>query len=89
MDLKTLATTFMIVLLAELGDKTQLATIFLAAEHQSKISVFFGAAGALAVTSFIAVVLGYGFSHIIPQNYIRIGAGAFFIIFGIIMLIYR
>ncbi|MBW1679588.1 MAG: TMEM165/GDT1 family protein [Deltaproteobacteria bacterium] len=89
MDFKMIISTFALILLAELGDKTQLATLCLAAESKSKLSVFIGAAGALVLTSLIAVILGVGLNKIAPQEYIRYGAGLLFIIFGFIMIFYK
>ncbi|MFV9645993.1 MAG: TMEM165/GDT1 family protein [Desulfobacterales bacterium] len=83
MDLKVMLTTFGLVFLAELGDKTQVATFCLSADNDSKISVFFGSAVALVITSLIAVLFGAAFSRFIPYNYIKIGTGVFFIIAGI------
>ena len=84
MNFKLLMTTFGLVFLAELGDKTQLATFCLSADHgSSRISVFLGSAGALVISSLIAVFLGDAISSFIPPNYIKIGAGAFFILAGI------
>jgi Ca2+/H+ antiporter, TMEM165/GDT1 family len=82
MDYKILATTFVMVFLAELGDKTQLATFCLTAESDSKLSVFFGSAGALVLSSLIAVLCGAALSRLIPANYIKIAAGFFFIVVG-------
>ena len=87
MDLKLFITTFSLVFLAELGDKTQLATLCLSANYNSKISVFLGSAFALIISSLIAVLIGAGLSRVLPPNYIQIGAGIFFIIAGIWMLI--
>ena len=86
MDLKILLTTFGLIFLAELGDKTQLATFCFSADCDSRISVFLGSAGALVLSSLIAVVFGAGISRVIPANYIRIGAGLFFVIVGILTL---
>jgi putative Ca2+/H+ antiporter (TMEM165/GDT1 family) len=83
MDFKMLLTTFGLIFLAELGDKTQLATFCFSAECNSRISVFLGSAGALVLSSLIAVLFGAGVSRVIPVNYIRMGAGIFFIIVGI------
>ncbi len=83
MDLKVMLTTFGLVFLAELGDKTQFATLCLSADNDSKISVFLGSACALVITSLIAVLFGAAFSRFIPHNYIKIGTGIFFIVAGI------
>ncbi|MEA1900692.1 MAG: TMEM165/GDT1 family protein [Thermodesulfobacteriota bacterium] len=87
MDFKLFITTFGLVFLAELGDKTQLATLSLSANYNSKISVFLGSAFALIVSSLLAVLFGAGLSRLLPPDYIQIGAGIFFIVIGIWMLI--
>jgi putative Ca2+/H+ antiporter (TMEM165/GDT1 family) len=86
MDIKLLMTTFGLVFLAELGDKTQLATFCFSADCDSRISVFLGSAGALVLSSLIAVVFGAAVSRYIPPNYIKIGAGLFFVIVGVLTL---
>ena len=88
MDLKVLLTTFGMIFLAELGDKTQLATFAFAAESKSRLAVFLGSAGALVVTSLLAVVFGSAVSRLIPANYIKIGAGALFVLLGLWMLLF-
>jgi Ca2+/H+ antiporter, TMEM165/GDT1 family len=87
MDIKLMLTTFGLVFLAELGDKTQLATFCLSADcGSSKLTVFMGSASALVLSSFIAVVLGGTVARFVPPHYIKIGAGLFFIIVGIYTL---
>jgi len=86
MDFKMLMTTFGMIFLAELGDKTQLATFCISADCDSKISVFLGAALALVLSSLIAVLLGSACDRFLPANYIKIGAGLFFVVFGLGML---
>ena len=81
-------TTFGMIFLAELGDKTQLATFAFAAESKTRLSVFLGAAGALLLTSLLAVVFGSAPSRLIPANYIKTGAGVLFILLGLWMLFY-
>jgi len=87
MDLKVLFTTFGMIFLAELGDKTQLATFSFAAESKSRLAVFLGSAGALVLTSLLAVVLGSGVSRLVPANYIKVGAGVLFILLGLWMIL--
>jgi len=82
MDIKLLMTTFGMVFLAELGDKTQLAAFCLSAQCDSKLSVFLGSACALVITSLIAVLCGSYLARVVPPHYIKIGAGVFFIIAG-------
>lgn len=85
MDVKILLTTFGMIFLAELGDKTQLATFAFAAESKTRLAVFIGSAGALVLTSMLAVVFGSALSRLIPANYIQIGAGALFVLLGLWM----
>lgn len=87
MDYKIMLTTFAMVFLAELGDKTQLATFCMSADCDSNLSVFLGSSGALVLSSLIAVILGAALSKAIPAIYIKFGAGAFFIIVGIWTLV--
>lgn len=54
-----LTSTFVTIFLAEMGDKTQLATLLIAAESQSPWVVFAGAAVALIATSLLGVLIGY------------------------------
>jgi putative Ca2+/H+ antiporter (TMEM165/GDT1 family) len=75
------------VLLAELGDKTQLATLLFAADQRtSKIKVFAASAGALVFSSFIAVVVGSQLSNYIAPRTFKVIAGLCFIAIGIWVL---
>ena len=59
MDLKIFATVFATIFIAELGDKTQLATLLYASEaHNPKLTVFAASASALVLTSAIGVLAG-------------------------------
>jgi len=89
MDFKVMLTTFGMILLAELGDKTQLATFAFAIENKSKLAVFLGSACALILSSLLAVVFGSALSRLIPANYIKGGAGALFILLGLWILIFQ
>jgi len=84
MDFKLMLTTFSMIFLAELGDKTQVATFCLSADcESSRASVFLGSAIALVISALIATVLGEAVSRFVPQSYIKLTAGAFFIIVGV------
>ncbi|OGT32931.1 MAG: hypothetical protein A2W28_01385 [Gammaproteobacteria bacterium RBG_16_51_14] len=84
MDLKILFTVFTVVFLAELGDKTQLATMLFAADKEvSKLTVFFGAALALIVASAIGVAAGSVISEYISEKQLHYIAGLGFIVIGI------
>lgn len=87
MEFKLLLTTFGLVFLAELGDKTQLATLVLSSNNASKLAVFIGSAGALVLCSLIAVLAGTAVGRWIPDHYIKMGAGIAFIAVGVWTLI--
>jgi putative Ca2+/H+ antiporter (TMEM165/GDT1 family) len=89
MDWKLLATTFGAVFLAELGDKTQLATLTLASGKVSRLAIFLGAAGALICTSLIAVLAGDLVSRYVPEAYLRRVAGGVFIVLGLLYMFRR
>jgi putative Ca2+/H+ antiporter (TMEM165/GDT1 family) len=88
MDLKILATVFMTIFIAELGDKTQLATLLFAADkHVSKVAVFVGASLALIMASAIGVLAGGVISHYVSGKYLHYLAGIGFIGIGIWTLV--
>jgi len=87
-DLRAILTTFGFIFLAELGDKTQLATFCFAAESPSKWSVFFGSAGALVLTSALGCVLGSVVSQVVPPKYMNLGAGDLFVVLGLWMIFF-
>jgi putative Ca2+/H+ antiporter (TMEM165/GDT1 family) len=83
MDFKILLTVFWTVLLAELGDKTQLATMLFACNKDTHVlSVFIGASLALIVTSALAVICGNFLSQHINPRMMSMIAGAGFIVIG-------
>ena len=83
MDLKALAVIFGTVFMAELGDKTQLATVLFAANRQtSALSVFLAASLALATSSAIAVVAGSQLANYVNTRHLSIVAGIGFIVIG-------
>lgn len=83
MDLKVFASVLATVFLAELGDKTQLATLLFAAERPaSRLAVFAGAAVALVLTSALGTLAGAWLGQHVNARYMMAGAGALFIAMG-------
>jgi len=78
---------FMLVFLAELGDKTQLMSMTLACQSRKPLWVFVGAASALVVVTLIAVLCGDCLTRVIPAKRIHQIAGVIFIVFGALMLL--
>jgi putative Ca2+/H+ antiporter (TMEM165/GDT1 family) len=77
------ASTFATVFLAELGDKTQLATLLLSAQSGRPLWVFLGSALALVASSLVGVLLGQWLSQRVgPQQLERL-AGALMLVLGI------
>jgi len=87
--LKVALTTFATVFLAELGDKTQLATMLLVAQGKSPLAVFWGSASALVVSSIVGVLAGGVIAKYIPEIWVRIAAGSGFVILGVLLLLGR
>jgi len=83
MDMKLLVTVFGIVFLAELGDKTQLATLLFAAKSPGNlIAVFVGASAALIVASAVGVVAGGIISQYVNPKALSYVAGVGFLLVG-------
>ena len=68
MDWRVFMTTFGMLFLAELGDKTQLAVITLSSNEKSPLSVFAGASLALILVTFIGVLIGENLDRWIPRG---------------------
>lgn len=83
MDWKLFGSTFLAIFLAEMGDKTQLATLSFAASGSSRWLVFAASATALVATSAIAVIAGEAVARHVPPVWIKRAAGALFIVLGI------
>lgn len=84
--LETFLATFGLVFLAELGDKTQLATMLLVTQKKPLWGVFLGSAVALVVSSLIGVLAGSVLVKIIPPHYLQFGAGIAFIVIGVLLV---
>lgn len=79
-------TAFLMILLAELGDKTQLVTTSLAAQHESPLSVFAGSTLALWGVSLLGIFIGKQLMRVIPLGTIHRVAGVLFLVFGLVIL---
>ena len=82
--MKPFLTIFIAVFIAELGDKTQLATmLFASGRGVSKLTVFSGASVALICASAIGVAAGGLLSAYISEKHLRLIAGAGFMVIGL------
>ncbi len=87
MDWKVFITIFGTVFIAELGDKTQLATMLFATDKDvSKYTVFFAASAALIIASALGVLAGTLLSEYINEKHLHYVAGVGFIGIGIFTL---
>ncbi len=84
--MRVFLTAFLTVFLAELGDKTQLAALGLAAREKRFWPVFLGAALALVLSSALGVAAGRLLGEVLPLKFIRWGAGMLFILLGALMI---
>lgn len=89
MDWKTFLFAFGAIFLAELGDKTQLAVMSLAAKTNSSLSVFVGAMIAFAMITIAGIWIGELLVRFVPKECIRVGAGGMFIVIGLLILLRR
>src|SRR5262245_6335973 len=78
-----LLTTTVVFFLAEMGDKTQLATVALGARYAAPVAVTLGTTAGMLVADGLAVVAGHRFAAIIPLALFRRLAAALFFLFGI------
>ena len=87
MDWKIFLTVFSAIFVAELGDKTQLATLLFASDKDvSKYTVFFAASAALILASALGVLAGTLFAEYINPKYLHYIAGVGFVTIGVITL---
>jgi putative Ca2+/H+ antiporter (TMEM165/GDT1 family) len=90
MDLRLFATVFSTIFVAELGDKTQLATLLYASDaSHPKMTVFAASAAALVLTSALGVLAGSVVSEYVNPKAMRWVAGLGFIAVGAWILIAR
>jgi putative Ca2+/H+ antiporter (TMEM165/GDT1 family) len=87
MDWRVLLTTFGVIFLAEMGDKTQLAAMTMAAESKKPWAVFIAASLALTCVSAIGVIVGGTLGHYLPLTWIKRAAAIAFIAIGLLILL--
>lgn len=75
--------------LAEIGDKTQLATMLFSAEQPNKWIVFAGSASALVLASAIGVIVGAQVERFIRPQTLKVIAGVGFMVIGLWTLLSR
>lgn len=83
MQLDLFISTFALIFVAELPDKTAFAALFLATCHHP-FAVFLGAAGAFVIQSLVAVTFGSLLS-LLPSMFVHIAAGILFLVFAVMM----
>jgi putative Ca2+/H+ antiporter (TMEM165/GDT1 family) len=81
--LTVLVSTFTTVFVAELGDKTQLATLLLSAQSGAPWLVFLGAATALIASSLVGVLVGRWLAQVLPPERLQLMAGVLMIGLGL------
>ena len=89
MFFESLLATFGLVFVAELGDKTQLATMLLATQQKSLLGVFLGASLALILASLLGVLLGDFLTKFFPPHILKNLAGIGFIFMGVFLLFFQ
>jgi Ca2+/H+ antiporter, TMEM165/GDT1 family len=82
----TFFSTFITIFLAEMGDKTQLATLLLSAQSGSPWIVFIGAGSALIATSLVGVLLGRYLAKVLSPKTLDIAAGMLLMVISILLL---
>jgi len=84
---QVLGSAFVMIFLAELGDKTQLSTFAFASQSKSPLSVFLGASLALVLSSLIGVLLGGLIGKFVPERVMKVLAAVVFLAFGVWTLV--
>ena len=82
-----LITSFSTIFLAELGDKTQLATLILSAQSGRPLIIFIGAALALISTSLLGVLIGRWIANNLPRESFTVVSGIIMLSLGIYLVI--
>ena len=84
--LSILITSFSSIFLAELGDKTQLATLIISAQSGRPLIVFIGASLALISTSLLGVLIGRWIANNLPRQKFTVVSGIVMLSLGIYLV---
>ena len=87
MILSLLLSTFLTIFIAELGDKTQLATLTISGTSNKPLAVFLGSSTALVFASLLGALAGGSISNFVPEIILKIIASVTFFIIGIRLLL--
>ena len=83
MILSLLLSTFLTIFVAELGDKTQLATLTMSGTSNKPLAVFLGSSSALVLASLVGALAGGSISNFVPEIFLKLIASVTFFILGI------
>ena len=86
MILSLILSTFLTIFIAELGDKTQLATLTMSGASNKPLAVFLGSSSALVFASLIGALAGGSISNFVPEIILKSIASITFLILGIRLL---
>ena len=89
MSLTLFFSIFLTIFIAELGDKTQIATLAISGSSQRPLAVFLGSSFALVFASLLGVLLGGSIAKIIPEILIKLVAAAGFMVIGLNLVMTR
>ena len=87
MILSLLLSTFLTVFIAELGDKTQFATLTISGTTNKPLAVFLGSSSALVIASLIGALTGGSISSFLPEVVLKLIASITFFIIGVKLLL--
>tara|TARA_B100000212_G_scaffold304980_1_gene252691 strand:+ start:226 stop:531 length:306 start_codon:yes stop_codon:yes gene_type:complete len=86
MNLPLLLSIFATVFLAELGDKTQLATVAISGTSNRPLAVFIGSSAALVLASLIGAIAGGSLTTVVPAAWLQLLASLGFLAIGLKLL---
>ncbi len=85
--LKVFGSTFITIFLAELGDKTQLATLLMSAQSHAPWTVFAGAASALVATSLVGVLVGRWLCQNLSPGTLEKATGCILLLVSVLLIL--